>query len=207
MSVGVRMARQCCRCQTVLGWLAITSVCHKLRSSSVPPTSSTKASATSPTTSVSRTALLRRLPLEPRLASFRVAHSLPCDSCSAGAIPTTSPVTSVATSVKPNADASTDTARSIGMLTAVVADTHRVIQNARPTPSAPPAVARRRLSVNSCTTRRRRVAPRALRTLISLARCCARTRSRFERLPHATARTSAAATASTRNGARNDPAR
>jgi hypothetical protein len=70
-------------------------------------------------------------------------------SCSAGTILTTNPVSSVATSVKPT-DTSTDTVRSIGMLTAVVPATHFfVIQNARPTPNTPPHDARMRLSVSS----------------------------------------------------------
>ena len=61
----------------------------------------------------------------------------------------------------------------------------RTIQNATPAPAAPPSIPRTRLSVSSCATSWRRLAPRAARTATSRARAWPRASSRFATLAHA----------------------
>jgi hypothetical protein len=80
----------------------------------------------------------------------------------------------------------------------------RLPQNATRVPSAPPAAASTRLSMSSCCTRRTRLAPIAIRTLISRPREAARASSRFATFAQITSSTSATATVSVTSAAAYD---
>ena len=69
------------------------------------------------------------------------------------------------------------------------AESESVNRNASSSPATPPATDSTRLSLNSCRTRRPRLAPIASRTAISLRRSAARESSRLAMLAHAVSST------------------
>ena len=129
---------------------------------------------------------------------FKAGTSWGFDDCSAGIrlkrIPVAIESNSAKVSTRQSVRRSNSKVTSLGRR---MPRTARLIAAARKTPAAPPLSEMSRLSVRSCRTSRRRLAPIARRTAISRRRSVARARSRLARFTHASKRTSAPTAAST----------
>ncbi len=179
----------------------------RLRTISPAPTIRTSASATSATTSA------LRVPPPPASES---ARPRPCLSASlrlalvrrhAGASPASMPVTSERTRVKARTPASTPTSLTRGSWSPRNATMSLTPKPARKRPSAPPATARSSVSANICCRTRRRLAPSAVRTAISLRRPRVFARTRLATLAQAIRRTKPTAPRSTSRAGRTSPTR
>ena len=167
-----------------------------LRTSNPAPTSSTRASVTSPTTSAF---CRRRLPPIAPGASSRSDCSMPgAEARHAGRIPNTTPVRTA--SPRPNARTGPSSPISVARGSARGQTASRALSPDADstTPTAPAASASSVLSVSSWRTSRPRPAPRARRTASSRRRAVARASRRLAALAQAISSTRATAPASIR---------
>ncbi len=178
----------------------------KLLINSPAPTSSTSASPTSTTTSAPRTRPARPTPTSPRLDSFSDSLRFSRDVSTAGTAPNASPVRSEAPSVNRSAAGFTPACPAASRFCGPSATSASTPQCASSSPVAPPAAASSRLSVSSWRMSRRRPAPSAARSAISLRRPAARVIWRFATLTHAMRSTDPTAPSRTRSAGLISPA-
>ncbi len=154
-----------------------------VRTSSAEPMSSTRARATSSTTSTARVLFCRNPLPERPLPSLRVVLRSSREAWSAGMSPNRMPVAIDSAIVNARTRQSTVTTEPFsptrGRPAVFTASSARIPAVPRSRPSAPPANDSMRLSVSSCRMMRPRPAPMAARTAISRLRVVARASSRF----------------------------
>jgi hypothetical protein len=162
---------------------------RKLLMSSPALTRSTSESATSETTRMLR----RRRPREPPDVPLPLDLSVPLRSmrelCSAGTSPKMMPVTIEIIRVKPSTRPSIDNSFRRGSSDSALSGTDEMSRfsphDDSSRPMMPPSAESRMLSVSNCWMRRRRPAPSASLTAISLCREAERASSRLATLAHA----------------------
>ena len=160
---------------------SIVCKARKLLTHKPAPISTTSDKAICTTTSTLRRLHRRPPPRRPGLSPLRAATKSGLETCSAGASPKTIPVRSDSPSVKPSARPSRRPSKVRGtkLVCCWNPNNRLVTQYATSKPAPLPSAARIVLSVNNCRTMRKRLAPTARRTAISLRRAEARTRSRL----------------------------
>ena len=141
----------------------------------------------------------------PRAPSFNADPSVDRHVRRAGNTPNTRPVRTVSSPAPKSSRRSTGGTSAIGSVEGTSLAMSGADATATITPSAPPAPASTRLSVNIWRTRRSTLAPIAARTANSVRRASARAISRFARLVHAISNTQSEAPMSAHSNVRDWP--
>ena len=161
----------------------------KLRIISPAPTNSMSDKATSATTSRLRVRRPRAPPVEPRPPSLSDCVRSGFEACSAGSKPNTTAVMSDTATTNARTPPSMPASASRGTLLEAVVLKPAIPQSASNSPSAPPAIDNRKLSVSNWRINRIRPAPSAVRIAISRSRVAARASKRLAMFTQAINRT------------------
>ena len=180
--------------------------CKKLCNNRAAPSSSTTAKAISLTTSVERRRPLSSPPV-PRPLLFRESVRLTLEACKAGARPNKIPANNETRKAKPRSRPSRPIVSSRGIAAGMILTRKRNDNDANASPSPPPSSPNTRLSASNWQVTRPRLAPRAIRTAISLRRPLARVNKRFAMLAQTIKSTHPTPPKRTSNGVRRSPVR